>query len=136
MKWYELPVADYEPKGSDGGYTLSQLSGFATEQKNYSVRFEATKGFLLNCEIAGESLNDEDDYDSVLIEESASVVPYGDYDRWLVFTDLKGWESDDYYEALNGSADLDDSSAIAAYVLEKMAFDCISMVARGRREFS
>lgn len=135
MKWYEIPTAELEPRGDDGDYTISQLSSYATEGRNYTVNFEVTKAFLKNCERAGEELLGEDDYDTVLLEYADDVVPYGDYDRWLAFTDLKGWESDDYYEALEGGADREDSSAIAAYVLNKMAFDCISQVARGRRDF-
>lgn len=139
MKWHGFNDRLYwerKPTGSDGNYTRSQLAGFATDGRTHSVNFSQTEAFLLNCEEVGETIfEDYDDYDTGLIEAADSVVPYGNYDRWMIFTDLMGWESDAYYEALEGDADRDDPSAIPAFVLNTMAYNCIAEVAKGRRKF-
>lgn len=106
------------------GMTYNNLAYEATDYQTSSGPYgDATKAFLSRCsytayEIRGDFSDNERD---LIYEQASNCVPSGNYDRWLIFTELMGFEQDDYYDALDGNADLDDPSAIAAYVLNGMA---------------
>ena len=121
-----------------GGRSYSQLAYLATEGNSSSWHQQATAVFLRRCYL--EAVEHHEDFRTVsrpdseeaqvastqvLSERASDCVPSGNYDRWLVFTDLIGWESESYYDALDSSADLDDPSAIPAYVLQRLAENCM-----------
>lgn len=119
----------------EGEESVYELAYMATDGLTSGVSFEQTRLFLRRCESAGEELAGytDEEYDELLSQSADDVVPYGDYDRWLIFTDLIGFRSDYYADALSGNAE-NSVSGHAAYVLYQYAFNCIYKVARKMRE--
>lgn len=129
MDAFGLDKREAEGYERASGMTYGALAYMATDGATSGGPFnERTRNFLSRCaysayEIRGEFSEDE----SGLKDESAGeAVPVGNYDRWVIFTDLMGWESDEYYDALSGSADKDDPSSIPAYVLNGLAYRLIT----------
>lgn len=126
-----------------GGRSYAQLANLATDGRSSSWHQQVTAVFLRRCYL--ESVEHHEDFRTVSNSDSDEAqeastqvlsarandcVPSGNYDRWLVFTDLIGWESDAYYDAIEHTvdtrmADLDDPSAIPAYVLYRLAENCM-----------
>ena len=53
-----------------------------------------------------------------LYEYSARVIPYGDYDRWAIFTDMIGWEIEEEvweYALIDATTTEKDDRGIIAY---------------------
>lgn len=117
------------------GLTYNELSYMATDGTSSGGPFDdRTKAFLSRCSYAAYELR-ANGVEAELMEAAESCVPYGNYDRWVIFTDLVGWENDAYFEALNGMADLDDASSIPAYVNTNMAFTLIAALIKREDDF-
>ncbi len=120
------------------GLSYNNLAYEATDYQTSSGPYsDVTKAFLSRCsntayEIREERSGDEQD---LTYEMAENCVPEGNYDRWSIFTELMGFEQDDYYDALGGQADLDDPSSIPAYVLMGMAVRLIEYLIRREDEF-
>ena len=115
-----------------GTISVNELAYEATEGRTSQVDTKQAMVFLGRAhraaeEIDAEMLRDDDyDMDRRISEEADNCVPIGTYDRWMAFTDLKGWESERYYEATFDSNALnDDNSFLPAYVLFGLAENVI-----------
>lgn len=119
----------------EGEESVYELAYMATDGLTSGVSFEQTRLFLRRCESAGEELAGytDEEYDELLSQSADDVVPYGDYDRWLIFTDLIGFRSE-YWADSFAFVESGETSENAAWVLYHYAFDCISKVARKMRE--
>lgn len=115
-----------------GTVSVNELAYAATEGRTSQVDTKQAMVFLGRAhraaeEIDTESFRDEGyDIEQRIDEEADNCVPNGTFDRWMAFTDLKGWESERYYEATFDSGALnDDNSFLPAYVLYGMAENVI-----------
>ncbi len=111
-----------------GTISVNTLAYAATEGRTSQVDTKQAMVFLgrahrAAAEIDAEMFRDDSyDLDRRISEEADNCVPAGTFDRWMVFTDLKGWEDERYYEAtFDQSALNDDNSFLPAYVLFGMA---------------
>jgi hypothetical protein len=107
-----------------GTVSVNELAYEATGRRTSQVDTKQAAVFLGRAHRAAEEIDQEmfgdDDYDldKRISEEADNCVPIGSYDRWMAFTDLKGWESERYYEATFDQGALnDDNSFLPAYVL-------------------
>lgn len=130
------------------GLTYNELSYMATEGQTSGGPFDdRTKAFLRRCSVSAYEARGElamaqtpvgetnyQEY-AILTDAAEGCVPYGNYDRWVIFTDLVGWENDAYFDALKGMADLDDPSSIPAYVVNNMAYSVITTLIKREEMF-
>jgi len=133
MAWYDriLPVDEFNvPYGGLAFEANPQgLEGYTANPP----RFDETKQFLKKCYDLGlEKRRGEQEYDdqSELARSLAdSQVPEDDFTRWLIFTDLRGWEVIEYVwkDAIEEAAefDADDRGVIAYRVVEHFAEELI-----------
>jgi hypothetical protein len=115
-----------------GTISVNELAHEATDGRTSQVDTKQAAVFLGRAHRAAEEIDQEmfrdDNYnlDTRIDQEADNCVPTGTYDRWMVFTDLKGWESERYYEATFDSGALNDNNSfLPAYVLFGMAENVI-----------
>ena len=120
----------------DARTNYAELAYEATEGQTSQVDFEQTRLFLRRCYDAGKEAYEElarGDLDDSSVqqrigEEADNAVPIGTFDRWMVFTDLKGWEHWAFYEAADEFNTDSTPDAIPAQVLYFMASRCVEWV--------
>tara|TARA_R100000773_G_scaffold43452_1_gene41969 strand:- start:275 stop:730 length:456 start_codon:yes stop_codon:yes gene_type:complete len=133
MAWYDnvLQVDEFNVPYAALAFEANSI-GIESMQSN-PPRFDETKQFLKKCYDLGlEKRRGEQEYDdaSELARSLAdSQVPEDDFTRWLIFTDLRGWEVIEYVwkDAIEEAAefDADDRGVIPYRVVEHFAEELI-----------